>query len=357
MIHDRRVRHVCRMRSARRIAVISSRHRVSTVVRSWRRHVACSRRLRIGCSRRRSSVRGRGGSSGGARDALYAKRIASSLAVDLVATTAAAAGQATGSIEGVVTDSSGARLPGVTVESDRPANGSATPVATSVTDGDGTYRAAADQARRLSSSGSRWPASHVRKSARRCAWRDDLVPVTLQVNGLAETVNVVANSIALDVSTSTQTTSFSSETLTELPTASRNYTHVIVGGSRRQRAAARSHRPRPQHRDQPRHAGRGLVAVAQPERQRRAADQQRPAHQRHRRHQHAQRERRTRQQHQHPARRARGSGGADFAAFGVTRPERRRQRRADHARRARIASRDRPATTSSTSGSTRTSSS
>jgi hypothetical protein len=54
------------------------------------------------------------------------------------------------------------------------------------------------------------------------------VPATLDVNGLAETVNVVANSIALDVSTSTQTSSFSAEALTELPSASRNYTHVIV---------------------------------------------------------------------------------------------------------------------------------
>ena len=54
------------------------------------------------------------------------------------------------------------------------------------------------------------------------------VTATLEIQRLSETVQVLANTLALEADTSTQTTSFSNETLNELPTASRNYTHVIV---------------------------------------------------------------------------------------------------------------------------------
>ena len=54
------------------------------------------------------------------------------------------------------------------------------------------------------------------------------VTATLEIQRLSETVQVVASTLALEADTSTQTTSFSNEALNELPTASRNYTHVIV---------------------------------------------------------------------------------------------------------------------------------
>src|SRR6185503_885316 len=129
-------------------------------------------------------------------------------------------------IEGVVTDSSGARLPGVIVDLIAPR--AATPMATGVTEGDGSYRLRSirpgEYVLRFTLAGFSRP--EIRATV--TAGATTTVPATLDVNGLAETVNVVANSIALDVSSSTQTSSFSAEALTELPSASRNYTHVIV---------------------------------------------------------------------------------------------------------------------------------
>jgi hypothetical protein len=55
------------------------------------------------------------------------------------------------------------------------------------------------------------------------------VAAALQINRLSETVQVVASEIKLEATTSTQTATFSNQVLNELPTASRNYTHVIVG--------------------------------------------------------------------------------------------------------------------------------
>jgi outer membrane receptor protein involved in Fe transport len=144
----------------------------------------------------------------------------------VLTTTAAAAGQSMGSIEGVVTDSSGARLPGVTVDMLAPRG--TTPVATGITGGDGSYRLPAvrpgEYVVRFTLSG--FSRSELRATV--TAGVTTTLPATLEVSSLAETVNVVANSIALDVGTSTQTASFSAEALTELPSASRNYTHVIV---------------------------------------------------------------------------------------------------------------------------------
>ncbi len=156
---------------------------------------------------------------------LYARHIATVWLL-IVITTVAVAGQSTGTIEGVVTDSSGARLPGVIVDLIAPR--SASPVATGVTEGDGSYRLRTirpgEYVVRFTLAGFSRPEARATVTA----GATTTVPATLEVNGLAETVNVVANSIALDVNTSTQTSSFSGEALTELPSASRNYTHVIV---------------------------------------------------------------------------------------------------------------------------------
>jgi outer membrane receptor protein involved in Fe transport len=138
-----------------------------------------------------------------------------------------AAGQAGGTIDGLVMDSSGARLPGVTVEI-VPMPGRARPVAVTVTDGQGAYRVSpvrpGEYIVRFSLSGFSRPESRATVTAGTTV----SIPATLDVERLAETVEVVANSLTLEVATSTQTSSFSSEALTELPSASRNYTHVIV---------------------------------------------------------------------------------------------------------------------------------
>ena len=54
------------------------------------------------------------------------------------------------------------------------------------------------------------------------------VTATLELAGLSESVQVRAADVALNVSTATQTAIFSNAALNNLPTASRNYTHVIV---------------------------------------------------------------------------------------------------------------------------------
>ena len=247
--------------------------------------------------------------------------------------TGSAAAQPTASLSGLVSDTSGGRLPGVTVEV--LTEGAARPANTTTTDANGSYRFATLRPGRYVVRFALDGFAKVEKPAIIAAGAAVEVTVALDVKNLSETVSVVANEVALAPTNATQGSTFSNATLSQLPTASRNYTHVIVGGGRRQRAAARSHRPRPEHRHQPRHAGRRRVAVAESERQRRAADQQRAAHQRHRRHEHAQRQRRPRQQRRHPARRARRGRSADGAAVGVARPQRRRQHRADHAGRRR----------------------
>ena len=68
----------------------------------------------------------------------------------------------------------------------------------------------------------------VRQSVRVDAGATALANATLSIGGLRETVQVSASAVALEVATSTQSASFSNEQLTELPSASRNYTHVIV---------------------------------------------------------------------------------------------------------------------------------
>ncbi len=145
----------------------------------------------------------------------------------LAAAGQAVAGQAAGIIEGVVADSSGGRLPGVTVEvltQDR----SGRAIATTVTDAEGAYRISPVRAGEYLVRFGLEGFSRPEKKAHVAPGATVTVPATLDVQQLTEAINVVANQVALEISTATQSTSFSSETLTELPTASRNYTHVIV---------------------------------------------------------------------------------------------------------------------------------
>jgi hypothetical protein len=137
-----------------------------------------------------------------------------------------AAAQDTGRIEGTVSDSGGGVLPGVLVELSRA--GAPRPVRTATTTVDGAYRF--DGVR---------PGSYIVRFALAgfssaelpvmvAAAETVTVPVSLQIQRLQESVQVVATEVKLDTTTSTQATTFSNQVLNELPTASRNYTHVIV---------------------------------------------------------------------------------------------------------------------------------
>jgi outer membrane receptor protein involved in Fe transport len=140
----------------------------------------------------------------------------------------ASAGQTRGGLLDVTAvDGSGGRLPGVTVEIVRKA-GDSKPLASGTTGADGAYRftsiAPGAYLVRFTLAGFSTVHAPVRVEVVATA----TVEATLEVGGLSESVQVTASEVALDVSTSTQTASFSKEALSRLPTASRNYTHVIV---------------------------------------------------------------------------------------------------------------------------------
>lgn len=141
---------------------------------------------------------------------------------------AARAEQAGGVLEGTAADSSGGRLPGVSVDVVRRAAATRPPVASATTDADGAYRFSVLQPGayivRFTLSGFAIVHTPVRIEAGATA----TVTATLEVGGLNENVHVTASEVALDVSTATQTATFSKEALNNLPTASRNYTHLIV---------------------------------------------------------------------------------------------------------------------------------
>ena len=137
-----------------------------------------------------------------------------------------AAGQTTGSLEGTAADVSGARLPGVTVEV-APV-GTPKPVVSATTDANGFYRFTAlrpgEYVVRFQLAGF----TDAQTVAQVAAGVSATASATLQIGGLSESVFVMATDVTLDVTSTTQAASFSNETLNELPTASRNYTHVIV---------------------------------------------------------------------------------------------------------------------------------
>ena len=132
-----------------------------------------------------------------------------------------------GSLQGSAADSSGGRLPGVTVQLVRKATDTR-PVESTITDVDGAFRFASvrpgEYVVRFDLQGFSPTQSPVRVEAGVSA----TVAATLEVAGLSESVQVRASEVVLDAATSTQSARLSNEALNALPTASRNYTHVIV---------------------------------------------------------------------------------------------------------------------------------
>lgn len=136
-------------------------------------------------------------------------------------------GDGTGRVEGVAQDDSGGRLPGVLVEV-RPAGRTAPVVATATTDATGAFALNAlpdgEFVVRFVLGGF----GHVEQRVRVRGGQPATVVATLQLDNLSETVEVAANSIRLETETATQAATITSEALVALPTASRNYTHVVV---------------------------------------------------------------------------------------------------------------------------------
>lgn len=124
-------------------------------------------------------------------------------------------------------DHSGGRLPEVSVEVVRNATDT-TAVASSTTDADGAHLFTSLEPGAYLVRFTLPGFSVVHTPVRVEAGATAMVTATLQLAGLNESVQVSAAELALDVSTATQTATFSNDALNNLPTASRNYTHVIV---------------------------------------------------------------------------------------------------------------------------------
>ena len=132
-----------------------------------------------------------------------------------------------GGVTGTVADQSGARLPGVGVQVVASA-GRARP-------GVGDHRRARRLPHRAPAGGrvlDRVRAARLRRRPAedrgRSAARTQAVTATLGVDGLSEAVQRVGRDVRLDADRPTLSASFSNEMLADVPTPSRNYTHVIV---------------------------------------------------------------------------------------------------------------------------------
>lgn len=148
--------------------------------------------------------------------------------ITVAATVTAEAGQARSALEGAIADSSGARLPGVTVEVMPKTQGDRV-VAATTSDGDGVYRVQplppGPYLVRFSLAGF----ARMQMPVMVMSSEPTVLGATLEVERLTESVEVIASDVTLEPTTSVQAATFSNQTLTALPTASRSYTHVIVG--------------------------------------------------------------------------------------------------------------------------------
>ncbi len=142
----------------------------------------------------------------------------------LLATPAAALAQATGQINGIVTDTSGAVLPGVTVEATNTATGA---VRTATTGADGLYTIPLLQpghyAVKASLSGFR---AAVREAVRVTVTETARVAFELEVGQISETVTVTAEATLVDTSNATHGIVIDEQKVVDLPLNGRNFTQL-----------------------------------------------------------------------------------------------------------------------------------
>ncbi|MFB3854051.1 MAG: carboxypeptidase regulatory-like domain-containing protein [Vicinamibacterales bacterium] len=147
------------------------------------------------------------------------------LAVVLLAALPAAAQEQTGSIQGVVRDASGGVLPGVTVEARSLGQAGAV---TATTDAEGVYRFPALAPGRYVLTASLQGFTEARVSEVTLLLGQILtVPLTLQVAGVAETVQVTAESPLIDVKQNATFATVTLETIDRIPKG-RDFTGVIA---------------------------------------------------------------------------------------------------------------------------------
>src|SRR5438309_889405 len=136
----------------------------------------------------------------------------------------AAAQEQRGSIEGIVKDTSGAVLPGVTVE----ARSAAGAVLTTVTDGTGTYRfpSVLPGMYEVSASLASFKPERV-ADVPVALGQVKTVDFTLRLAGVTEQVNVIGESPLVDVKQSTRATNIRSEQVELLP-HNRDFTSLVI---------------------------------------------------------------------------------------------------------------------------------
>src|SRR5687768_208302 len=165
------------------------------------------------------------GAPWGHRVARRVVAVAVAICATVYATGAAAQGNPTGALSGVVSDPSGGVLPGVTVMAVNVGTGVTQQTVTGAT-GDwrltalptGTYEIVfeLDGFKRLARSGVAVEAAVTRS-----------VPVTLEIGGVTETIRVTADAALLNITTPATSRRLSGEDLESIPTSTGSFTHLL----------------------------------------------------------------------------------------------------------------------------------
>jgi hypothetical protein len=139
---------------------------------------------------------------------------------------ASAFSQSTASISGVVRDSAGGVVPGVTVVVKNDATEASQEA---VTDTDGRYQITALGAGSYSVSASLAGfKTAIAKGIRVAPGQPITIPLTLEVGSLEETVTVASSSELINTETATVTSTLNSDQLTRMPTATRNALNAVA---------------------------------------------------------------------------------------------------------------------------------
>ena len=144
----------------------------------------------------------------------------------LLSFSALASAQSTASISGVVKDSAGGIVPGVSVVIKNDTTGVAQDA---VTDADGRYTASALGAGSYTITASLAGfKTAVAKAVRVAPGQPVSIPLTLEVGSLSETVTVSSSSELINTETATVTATLNSDQLTRMPTPTRNALNAIA---------------------------------------------------------------------------------------------------------------------------------
>ena len=144
----------------------------------------------------------------------------------LLASSTLSFAQSTASITGIVKDSAGGVVPGVSVVVKNDASGVAQE---GVTDADGRYSVTALQAGSYTVTASLTGfKTAVAKSIRVAPGQPITIPLTLEVGSLTETVTVTSSSELINTETATVSSTLNSDQLTRMPTPTRNALNAVA---------------------------------------------------------------------------------------------------------------------------------